>query len=992
MGSRYPHRVTEAPDVLHDEALFQRIVEASPAAVMLLTSEATPHVLYASPRVEEISGYAPGELLAAPGLWTRRLHPDEGTSLAARWTAAITSGERFRAEYRFLHRSGEWRWFRETSSPVLEADGSVRCWQSFTEDVTAERFAAEQAERSEARYRALVERLPVVVYVDSDEPEPRSLYVSPNSREILGFDPANYLADPHLWFDSMHPVDLPRVREIWAESIRTRQPFHAEYRDLKPDGTAVWVRDHSILVQNDEGEALFWQGVLLDITAEREAEVMLDRSEARYRELIEHLPVIVYMDAYGASAASRYVSPNVNDVLGHAAEEFVSDTTLWFRTLHPEDRMTAHAAWSQGWANGTGWTVEYRFLHPDGHEVWVRDEASMVIDPSTGEQTWQGVIVDLTAARQIEADLRSSERRYRALVEQVPAIMYEMGPDDERRTLFVSPHVEEILGYPRQEWLGQPDIWVELLHPDDRERELAAHDLHNETGESWQREYRLIASDGRQVWVRDQAELVTDADGARWLGVMLDISPQKEAEALLQLAHDELEMRVLTRTTQLEDANEMMTLEIGERRRAEEQVRQSDERFRALVEHVPSVVYTWRVPLSNDREHTPLNTYTNPRIEDLLGYTVAEWESDPMFWETRLHPHDRERVLAASQHSSSTGEAFNEEFRYLAKDGRVVWVLERAALLSRDEKGRPRYFQGLILDLTDRRRAEEKAEAAEERLRLLAERGPLVVYEYELEHADPPVVHMRYLSPSAADLLSVPTSEWEGDLEARLKMMHPDDVERMTERAHEVFATGGPWTHVFRMIAGDGRVVWLLDRGRAIESDDQGRPRLFQGVLIDVTEEAEVHATLEASEAVFRSIVEAMPAVPWIEVVDPAMDRGRFSFIGPQVEEVFGYTSSELLDEPDHFFRLVHPDDRDRVRATNDRCNRTGEPWDELYRVIHRDGSVRWILSYARRTRDEARPAWHGVAVDVTRHVAAGSFPVRVEAGERDDAGERELT
>ena len=108
-----------------------------------------------------------------------------------------------------------------------------------------------------------------------------------------------------------------------------------------------------------------------------------------------------------------------------------------------------------------------------------------------------------------------SQRRYRALVEQVPAIVYEMGPDDERQTLFVSPHVEELLGYSQQEWLDQPDIWIELLHPEDREIELAAHDLHNQTGEPWGREYRLIASDGSVVWVSDKAVLVPDARGRR---------------------------------------------------------------------------------------------------------------------------------------------------------------------------------------------------------------------------------------------------------------------------------------------------------------------------------------------------------------------------------------------------------------------------------------------------------------------------------------------
>jgi len=977
--------VTETSDFPRDDALFRRIVEDSPAAVVLVTSEAAPRVLYASPQVEEISGFTPTELIAQPGLWKMRLHPDEAATIGATRGAAAESGERFRVEYRFIHRSGEWRWFRETSTPVREPDGTVRYRQSFTEDITAERFAEAQAERSEARHRALVERLPVVVYVDSDELEPRSLYVSPNSLEILGYDPGDYLADSSLWFDSMHPDDLPRVLETWAESIRTRKPFHAEYRDLKPDGTTVWVRDHAILVLSDEGEALFWQGVLFDITAEHEAEVMLDRSEARYRELIEHLPVIVYIDAYGASVDSRYVSPNVIDVLGRPAEAFVADTTLWFRSVHPDDRVLAHGAWSHGWSTDTGWTVEYRFLHPDGHEVWVRDEARMVIDPSTGEPTWQGVMVDLTAARQIEADLRISERRYRALVEQVPAIMYEMGPDDERRTLFVSPHVEEILGYPRKEWLDQPDIWVELLHPDDREHELAAHDLHNETGESWQREYRLIASDGRQVWVRDQAELVSDPDGARWLGVMLDISPQKEAETMLQLANDELELRVLTRTTQLEDTNEMMALEIGERRRIEEELRKTEERFRALVEHMPGVAYTWRMPsLDDPGDRTPRDTYTSPRIEDLLGFTVAEWESDEQFWSSRVHPHDRDRVLAATHRSRVTGEPFSEEIRYLAKDGHVVWVLERAALLRRDDAGHPLYFQGVMLDVTARKDAQEKAEVAEERFRHLAEQGPFVVYEYELTHAEPPVLSMRYLSPSAAELLSTPTSAWAGNLEARLSMLHPDDVERMTERNRQALADGEPWSHVFRMIAGDGRIVWLLDRGQAIGHGEHGRPRQFQGVLVDVTEEAEARAALEVSEATFRSIVETMPAVPWTKIVDPTTSKGRFAFIGPQVEAIFGYSANELLSEPDHFFRLVHPDDRERVIATSDRCERTGEPWDELYRVIHRDGSVRWILSYARRTL-EGRPAWHGVAVDVTRHVATGAVPVpAVETGERD--------
>ena len=219
---RYPPSVTETPRLPEGELLFRRIVEDSPAAVVLLTDEAVPRVLYASPRIEEIAGYRPDELVEQPDLWIRRIHPDESAATWARRVAAIESGARFEADYRFRHRSGEWRWFRETSTPVPQTDGAVAYRQSFVEDISSERFAPAQAERSETRYRSLVERLPVLVYVDTDEERPRSLYVSPNSRAMLGYDPADYLADSNLWFASMHPSDLDRVQDLWARSIATR--------------------------------------------------------------------------------------------------------------------------------------------------------------------------------------------------------------------------------------------------------------------------------------------------------------------------------------------------------------------------------------------------------------------------------------------------------------------------------------------------------------------------------------------------------------------------------------------------------------------------------------------------------------------------------------------------------------------------------------------------------------------------------------------------
>ena len=88
-----------------------------------------------------------------------------------------------------------------------------------------------------------------------------------------------------------------------------------------------------------------------------------------------------------------------------------------------------------------------------------------------------------------------------------PAVVYETDPDDERRTVYMNRKIEDLLGYSMEEWLDQPDMWIEVLHPDDRERELAAHDLASTTGDPWAREYRMIGAEGQVVWLRDQAVL-----------------------------------------------------------------------------------------------------------------------------------------------------------------------------------------------------------------------------------------------------------------------------------------------------------------------------------------------------------------------------------------------------------------------------------------------------------------------------------------------------
>ncbi len=161
--------------------------------------------------------------------------------------------------------------------------------------------------------------------------------------------------------------------------------------------------------------------------------------------------------------------------------------------------------------------------------------------PSEAAAVLRALDVEL---RHTHGELREAVAKYRALVEQIPAIVYVDVVDDTMTTSYVSPQIEALLGVTPQEYIAQPDLWYRMLHPDDRERALQTYLEGRRSGEPFTFEYRLIARDGRVVWFRDSAAVVRDAEGSPAFihGVMLDVTEQKLAEehAAFVAYHDRL--------------------------------------------------------------------------------------------------------------------------------------------------------------------------------------------------------------------------------------------------------------------------------------------------------------------------------------------------------------------------------------------------------------------------------------------------------------------
>jgi diguanylate cyclase (GGDEF)-like protein/PAS domain S-box-containing protein len=286
-------------------------------------------------------------------------------------------------------------------------------------------------------------------------------------------------------------------------------------------------------------------GFFASSTGNGDLSAQLADLEARYRGLIDALPAVIYIDGVLDDDPMVDVSPGIEDLLGVTREDYIREGSGWMDYIHPDDRDRIVGASEASVANDTEFHQEFRALHADGRIVWVREDAVLIRDADGTPVYWLGIMLDITQMVEAKRDLHHAQSTYGALVEQIPAIVYQDATDDSWTTVYVSPQITTLLGVTPEEWTG-PDskLWSEMLHPDDRDRAIEEVDRGIESGEPYTVEYRMVARDGRVKWFQDTAVMLRDTDGnpAYTHGVMLDITERREAEErLTYLAyHDSL--------------------------------------------------------------------------------------------------------------------------------------------------------------------------------------------------------------------------------------------------------------------------------------------------------------------------------------------------------------------------------------------------------------------------------------------------------------------
>jgi PAS domain S-box-containing protein len=399
--------------------------------------------------------------------------------------------------------------------------------------------AVETRKRIEAerRYRLLVEQAPVVIYAWDPiraTGEASALFVSPQIEALLGYSADEWMADPALWIERVHPDDRDEVVARSEEADRTGKGFHMEYRALHRDGRILWIHDEARPVTwREDGTPALVQGVMVDITRTKAAEEQQRETQRRFQALVERLPAVTYVED-AVTGRYRYLSPQIGVLSGYPVDRWIDDPDLWAKALHPDDRERVLAE-NEADA-GDSWSVDYRMLRPDGGTVWVHNESVLIRDEDGRPLEWVGVCTDLTEQKEASDQVRAAEERFRAIVEHIPAAVYLDLPDGSMESVYVSPQVETVMGVTVEHYIAEPDLWLQLMDDEDRRRCERTYLEAVESGTSWEDEYRIRKPDGKLAWIHDETTFIADPDGAPLflLGVLYDVTPRKRAEETLR--------------------------------------------------------------------------------------------------------------------------------------------------------------------------------------------------------------------------------------------------------------------------------------------------------------------------------------------------------------------------------------------------------------------------------------------------------------------------
>ncbi|AKB51429.1 sensory transduction histidine kinase [Methanosarcina barkeri str. Wiesmoor] len=351
--------------------------------------------------VEEVTGYTPEELKGAGvNLWMQYVHPEDRHKLWINNENHMKNGGNFRLEYRFRKKNGGYACLEENGTDILDSSGGISRVIGVVKDITEQKFASQNLQESEERYRTAAEQTGQLVF--DFRIETHKVEWAGAIREITGYSPEEFKNfGESSWIEHLHPEDRTKMIKSMENFFRKKARIQAEFRFRKKDGKYIYVEIRGIWL-NDEKEKVYRAiGVMKDITEWKCTLEKIEASEIKYRSLIQNFQGIAFQT--DKNFIPIFIHGAVEEITGHTEEELMS-RGKWKEIILPEDlplilKEEERIRDSPGRKYAK---VDFRIIHRDGKIRWLHEIYQKILGKDGKPKFYQGTIYDITERKETE--------------------------------------------------------------------------------------------------------------------------------------------------------------------------------------------------------------------------------------------------------------------------------------------------------------------------------------------------------------------------------------------------------------------------------------------------------------------------------------------------------------------------------------------------------------------------------------------------------------
>ncbi|GAB4216633.1 MAG: hypothetical protein OHK0012_19320 [Synechococcales cyanobacterium] len=565
------------------------------------------------------------------------------------------------------------RWFEMSIAPEWDLAGNLDYYLCISRDITDRKL-------SDQFNRAILEVIPdLLAHFDRDGNYLN--FFSTGSMRVL---------KPEVIFRTganIRDVLPPQQNQVWLTHIDRcleTQSLQIFEQCLDFDGEKQY--EEVRIVPMGPGSVL---AIIRDVSERKKAETALQKSEARFRNLVANIPgaVFQYLQRADGSNAVTYMSPACWHIWEVPPEDVVQDSQVLWAMVHPEDLTAMAESVRLSAMHLAPWICSWRVTTPSGQQKWLQGFGQPQRLPN-GDTLWDSMIIDVTESTRSQLDLKASEAQLSSILDAINGVIkrFQIFPDFRWQYQFISKNAEKVLGFTAAVLDREPELWLSRIPTEDVQMVIQPSLVALSQGQDLHIEFRFRHRDQRLLWISNFLSSQWDPDQQCWQVTCLE-------------------------------------LDITERKLAEERVKEQQVQLDLVVQ--TSGVGFYVSDLISE------TSYVSPSYKAQLGYPADAPEGSPSDWNQRLHPDDRAQAVAAYRAFRRQEAPYSQDFRLRHRDGSYRWIHSDALLIC-DHHNQPIKVIGTHLDITDRKLNELALQLQLEQAKFLNRLVRSIQYELDL--------------------------------------------------------------------------------------------------------------------------------------------------------------------------------------------------------------------------------------------------------------------